>query len=59
MLTIEQARTMVADGMAQRAANIAAGRSPSFGLNDLQSIAQQVSVTLPDSIDTFMFYSGT
>jgi Ca2+-binding RTX toxin-like protein len=59
MLTLDQARLAVAEGMAQRAADIAAGRTPTFDFNSLRAIAAQVSVDLPTSVDTFVFYSGT
>lgn len=46
-------------GVAARAADIEAGRTPTFGVDQIKAIARGLSVDLPASVDTFVFYSGS
>lgn len=57
-LDLQSARNLVNEGLTQRAADIAAGRPSSFTIASLREIAERVSVALPDTVDTFVFYSG-
>lgn len=56
--TVQSALAELQAGLSQRAVDLAAGRAPIFGLDNIRAIANNLSVRLPEGVDTFVFYSG-